>query len=483
MIRHNCAIVKADTVDHAYRMLQAQQHRGRETAGIVGVRADGRIDGVKWLHTVDRFSLDNLRLHFSAECGYVSFLAHDRYATRGSKNAVDVLRDAHPHVIGGELIHHGNHVLIRGASAAIVHNGQVDERYLKEVPSANLRTSCDSEALLHFYWKSGGEELMRHIPGAYTLAIADSRRSEIIVMRDRTGIRPGVLGQTPDGKFGVASEDSAFARTGGSFVCDLKPGVMYLFNRQGRHPEEREIIATGKLSECFFEWNYVAHKLSTLHGNSVFSIRQRLGEKLAEEWPLERLACELSLRPELVTFVPHCPEPAGKSYAEKVGLPFVNVFYKINDERSFLGSTPEARSESISQNLFFLPDAAKKIRGKIVIANEDSIIRGNVVRRATDLFRKAGVKTCIFASYTPEIGIIGADNVPRGCEFGIDMPVHDNFIARSRTREEISDILGVPIVYLSRKGMLEVFSSFNLPEKKLCTYCIGGEHPFKRFDV
>ena len=45
------------------------------------------------------------------------------------------------------------------------------------------------------------------------MAIADWRKREVIIMRDRTGIKPGVLGWK-DGKYGVASEDIAFRKNG-----------------------------------------------------------------------------------------------------------------------------------------------------------------------------------------------------------------------------------------------------------------------------
>jgi glutamine phosphoribosylpyrophosphate amidotransferase len=60
------------------------------------------------------------------------------------------------------------------------------------------------------------------------------------------------------------------------------------------------------------------------------------------------------------------------------------------------------------------------------------------------------------------------------------MPSDDNFIARGRTQAEISDEMGMPVIYISIEGMLEVFKKLGIPEENLCSYCIGGKHPFKK---
>ena len=67
----------------------------------------------------------------------------------------------------------------------------------------------------------------------------------------------------------------------------------------------------------------------------------------------------------------------------------------------------------------------------------------------------------------------------RGCMFGVDMPPDDNFIARGRTQKEISDRMGMTIVYISSEEMLKAYKELRIPEENLCTYCIGEKHPFE----
>jgi amidophosphoribosyltransferase len=469
LVRHNCGFSVAHTLHDAYRFIHSLQHRGREAAGIAAV-GDGRIDVIKWKGGVSRFDVTDLHKIF-VSTNYHTYLAHVRYATRGSKDKI--LEEAHPHVIGGREENRDNHLLIWDCDMVAVHNGQVDPVFFQDVAPEKLYSSCDTEALLYLYRERGEYNFLKEVPGAYTMAIADKRKKDVIVMRDRTGIKPGVLGWK-DGKYGVASEDIAFRKNGGEYIEDLDPGTIYYLSPEGDYSKEKLLDVDP--SHCFFEWNYITDLDSIVNGVSVRRIRESLGEVLSEEFAPKDV--------DLVTYLPRCPEVAARAYAKKTELPFEPVFYKMRGERSFQGSNADQRKESIGQNLHLLPGMAEKLRGKTVILLDDSIVRGNNSKRARDLlYKEAQVKKAYLVSYTPPIGIIGDDGVPRGCMFGVDMPPDpppgDEFIARERSIEQISAAMEMPVVYMSRKGMLKAFESAGLDEQDLCTYCIGGRMPFE----
>jgi amidophosphoribosyltransferase len=177
--------------------------------------------------------------------------------------------------------------------------------------------------------------------------------------------------------------------------------------------------------------------------------------------------------------LPRCPEPAARSFSKQTEKPFVPIFYKLRGERAFQGSTPDDRKNSIEENLHLLPDAKNKLKGKTVVVIDDSTIRGNNAKREKELLEETEVKKCYHVNYTPPIGIVGEDGVPRGCMFGVDMPPDDNFIARNRTVEEISEKVGMDVRYMSIEGMLKAFEKVGLRKDELCTFCIGGKHPFE----
>ena len=181
---------------------------------------------------------------------------------------------------------------------------------------------------------------MRRVPGAYTMALADRRRGEVLVLRDRTGIRPGVLG-IKDGKHVMVSEDIAPRKNGGDFLEDLAPGAVYYFDPDGGY-YKRQLVPPA-LAHCFFEWNYFADRDSIVEWLSVKKLRRALGEMLAEELELARV--------DFVSYFPRAPEDAARGLARVSGKPFQPLFYKLRGERAFQGPTPDERSQSISQNI------------------------------------------------------------------------------------------------------------------------------------
>ncbi|MBI4150370.1 hypothetical protein HY488_03125 [Candidatus Woesearchaeota archaeon] len=466
-VQHNCGLCVAHSLDETYSLMEQLQHRGREAAGIAAI-SDDKIDVVKWQGRVESFGRVGLYRLFG-DPKYHTFMGHVRYATRGRKDKI--LEDAHPHVIGGKIEHRGSHILISDCDMAIVHNGQVDESNFQGLEKSLFQTTCDTERLIHLFWQRGEYDLMKQINGAFTLAIADKRRKEILVLRDRTGIKPGVLGKK-SGKYGVASEDIAFTENKGDFIEDLEPGHIYYLAPDGGYRKENVIASQPR--HCFFEYTYIANRESNLNRLSVRHLREALGEMLA-----------LEFRPpdaDFVTFLPNCPETAARYYARVAGLAFEEIFYKVKDERAFQGSSAADRASSIKANLYILPKALEVLPGKTAIVIDDSTIRGNNASWAKQLMLDAGAKKVYLANYIPPVGIIGTDNVPRGCMFGVDMPPNpspgEEFIARGRSLEQISETLGMGMAYLSLDGMLQTFEKLGMPRQNLCYYCVGGEHPF-----
>ncbi len=468
-LRHNCAVVVAHTLHDAYSFGESLQPRGREAAGL-GAIANDRIDVVKWKGTIDRFSIKDLHRIFPGH-DYHTYLFHARYATRGRKD--EILEDAHPLTIGGRIEGKGDHVFVLDCEAAIIHNGQVNKGFFRDINASEMNTGCDSEYLLHFFRQYSEREILKNIPGAYTLAIADKERKDVVVLRDRTGMKPGVLGWK-DGKVVMASEDVAFNENGATVIEELTPGSIYYLEPNGNYRKEQFIDS--KLKFCFFEYNYIANVLSTLGGVSVRTVRSLMGEALANDPDISNIIEKI----DVVTYMPRCPEPAAIRFAEEIGKPFEFVFYKPRDERAFQGPTLEERARSVRGNLFLIPEIKQKIKGKVVAVVDDSLVRGNNSTHARNLlYDEAQVKEAHLINYTPPIGIIGGDGNQRGCSFGVDMPPNDNFVARERTLDQIAEHIGMPVHYLSLKGMLGVFAKLGITKKNLCYFCIGGNEPFK----
>ena len=293
-IQSKCGICVAHTLHDAYSFIKSLQHRGREACGIFAL-GKNRIDVIKWKGGVTKVDLVDLHKIFPASL-YHTFGAHVRYATKGREDKI--LEDAHPHVIGGNVDDRGDHIIIRDCDAVAIHNGQVN--FPK---SLNPNSECDTKILLKYYMKNKEQSILKNIPGSYVLAIADKKRNEVIVMRDKFAVKPACLG-FKDGKYCVASEDIALIENGAIYMEDLDAGTIYYISDNGGYKKIPLVNQVDK-KHCFFEWNYIADAHSMINGISVLKLRQELGKVLAEEFHPKGI--------DLVTFLPRCPESAARS--------------------------------------------------------------------------------------------------------------------------------------------------------------------------
>lgn len=467
--RDECGVGITHSLHDAYNFLRALQHRGQDAAGIAAV-SDERIDVLKWLGKVGVFDHDGLQNIFVSH-DYHTYLIHVRYATKKNSDASReaALASAHPQTIGGVLHDRGNHQYILDCDAAAVCNGHVQETYLHDVDPQRLVSGNDTEALLHLYHEYGEKELLRRIPGAYMLAIADRRRKDVMAIRDRTGIRPGSRGRK-DTNYVMASEDIAFRKNGVDWMGPIEPGAVHYFASDGSHRFEKVVSKQERF--CFFEWNYLADPESHINRIAVNQLRRALGHQLAREIRIPGI--------DVVAYMPRSPELAAEAYAEDTNLPLSHCLYKIVRDRSFIDPDEQARHNSIKANLQSNPLLEKELRGKSVLLIDDSLIRGNNAKYARHLlYDIIGVKQAHLALYTPMVGIIGEDAKARGCHFGVDMPPGDKFIARNKTEKEVSEEIGMPVHFISVEGLIGEIEKMGIPREQLCYHCIGGPHPFK----
>src|SRR5438105_9510702 len=99
-------------------------------------------------------------------------------------------------------------------SIHVVQNGEIynHEELRRELERAGHRfsTHCDTEVLVHLYEKEG-EAFVERLRGMFAVALWDSRRSRLLLARDRFGIKPLVY--RPDGdELRFASELRALPR-------------------------------------------------------------------------------------------------------------------------------------------------------------------------------------------------------------------------------------------------------------------------------
>lgn len=94
----------------------------------------------------------------------------------------------------------------------VVYNGEIYNHpsLMPELQAAGVRyaTHCDTETVLHLYEREG-YAMPRRLRGMFAIAIWDARSRELLLIRDRLGVKPLYYVHTPDGALYFASEIKA----------------------------------------------------------------------------------------------------------------------------------------------------------------------------------------------------------------------------------------------------------------------------------
>lgn len=444
--REKCGIFgiwgPADSARRTYMALYALQHRGQESAGIAVT--DGRRiwaqTGAGLVHEVfDEEALARLDRGKAA-------IGHNRYSTTGSSrlcNAQPLLEE----YVGGQV--------------AVAHNGNlVNAALLRAAYEARghiFHTSTDTEIIIHLlaaHHLSRSDPVaasLEHLQGAYSLVFLFADRIEAV--RDPWGWRPLVLGRTAEGYYCVASETVALDVLGAVYLREVEPGEIVTISDQGL--ASRRFAARQTPAQCIFEHVYFANPSSCVFGDTVQLVRERLGEQLAIEAPVEA---------DYVMPMPDSGRSAALGYARRSGLPFrEGIVPNRYVGRTFIQPTQEQRDAAVQVKLNIVRDV---VQGKRLVVVDDSIVRGTTTRGKMAQLRRAGAKEIHLRISCPPIRF--------GCYFGIDFPDPSQLIANQRTVEEIRQFLGVDSLhYLSLEGMLKCVSQ---PAENYCHACFSGQY-------
>lgn len=425
--------------------LLALQHRGQESAGIAS--SDGQtITVVKDLGLVTQV-FDERRL--SPLLGHLA-IGHVRYSTTGSttwENSQPLYRSAGP--VGFALGHNGN--LTNTAALIATHGLEVDASSDTDVVAALIAKCHDGDTTDGRGLERAVLEVLPQLEGAFTAVLMDDSR--LIGVRDRFGFRPLCLGKLEQG-WVLASETCALDIVGAHFVREVEPGEMVVIDAGGL----RTVRAVEKVEPrlCVFEFVYFARPDSKLYGRTVYDVRYRMGEELANRAPVEA---------DLVMPVPESGVPAAQGYAKASGVPYGEGLVKNRYVgRTFIAPEQGLRDRAIRLKLNPLVD---RVKGRRLVVIDDSIVRGSTTRKIVALLRESGAAEVHLRISSPPY------RWP--CFFGMDTGRRSELVAASMEVGEICDYTGADsLAYLDLGGML---NATGIAEQGFCTACLSGEYP------
>ncbi len=424
--------------------LYALQHRGQESAGIA--TCDGGVANIhKGMGLVAQvFNEENLyplRGHMA--------IGHTRYSTTGASK----LRNAQPYLIETAL-----------GPLGVAHNGnltnapQLRRDLLQR--GVGLASSSDSEVITQMLAGAAGQSwedrlrvFMIQARGAYSLAILT--RNAVYGVRDPWGFRPLCIGRMNGEGWVISSESCALGTVGAEYVREVRPGEIVRLDKDGMTsmfgapPAPRTAL-------CIFEYIYFARPDSLLGGQSVHSVRRRLGAQLAREHPVEA---------DMVMGVPDSATPHAIGYARESGIPYGEGLIKNRYiGRTFIQPDDRLRRRGVALKFNPLPDSLK---GKRIVLVDDSIVRGNTSGPIVALLRQAGAAEVHMRVASPPI--------THPCFMGVDMATREELIAANKSVAEIAEYIGVDsLKYLSLEGMERAIGR---PMEGHCVACFSGKYP------
>jgi len=438
----------------AYLGLYALQHRGQESAGIAV--SDGEtITVVKDMGLVTQV-FDERRL--APLDGHLA-IGHNRYSTTGSsswRNAQPVYRSVGD--AGFALGHNGNLTntvelaealgMLPGLGTPVpevdstTDSALVAELLAQEYPPEPRSDGRDLEVAL--------ERVLPRLAGGFSFVLMDDAR--LIGVRDRHGFWPLVLGRL-DAGWVLASETAALDIVGAHFVREVEPGEMIAIDATGVR-EHRFADPDPKL--CLFEFVYFARPDTYLYGRSVHAARQRMGEELARQAPVEA---------DMVMPVPESGVPHAQGYARASGTPYGDGLVKNRYVgRTFIEPTQKRRASGVRVKLNPLPE---NIRGKRLVVVDDSIVRGTTTRQVVAMLREAGAAEVHFRVASPPY------RWP--CHYGMDTGRRSELLAADLSVGEIADYLKVDsLAYLELDRLVRATGTSG---QSFCTACLTGDYP------
>ena len=447
-----------------YDALLLLQHRGQDAAGIATMQGNSfamhKANGL----VRDVFRTRNMRsLVGNAGIGQV------RYPTAGSASSEE---EAQPFYVSAPfgiiLAHNGNLTnapILRSEMAYRDRrhiNTNSDTEVLLNVLADELQKETNSAALDDDSIFKAVTGLTKRVKGSYAV-VSLIAGFGLLAFRDPFGIRPLCIGRidTPQGpEWMLASESVALEGLGFTVVRDVEPGEAIYIDMDGNF-HARQCASNSSLNPCIFEYVYLARPDSTIDGVTVYNVRMRMGDYLAEKIRAETDVSKI----DVVMPIPDSSRPAAMQVAKRLGISYREGFFKNRYiGRTFIMPGQAVRKKSVRQKL----NAMRiEFKDKTVLIVDDSIVRGTTSYEIVQMARESGAKKVIFASAAPPVRF---PNV-----YGIDMPTRSELVAYGRTHDEINQLIGADqLIYQSVEDMKKAVQDINSNIKNFESSCFDG---------
>ncbi|GMB89959.1 amidophosphoribosyltransferase [Helicobacter ailurogastricus] len=320
------------------------------------------------------------KLEFKRSCGLLSCAPKDFFTPA-------------PHALGQVLgAHHdfyaNNHLAI--AFCGNLHHSTTPAKFIAKALDRAQATSLEAKL----------KEITPTLKGAYAFLLLTPNR--LIAVRDPFGYRPLFVGALRSG-FALASETYTLQALGVTDIQEIPPATLY--TKTGAM-----LLARPTPRPCVFEAIYFSHPSSVVFNQSVYAMRAKLGQALAQEHPLQA---------DFVVPIPNSGTLAALAYAKELGLDFAPLV-SLNPYvgRSFIESTQESRQAKARQKFSLVQE---DLKGKDIILIDDSLVRGTTSKVVVQMLKEAGAGRVYL--------LLSAAPILSPCLWGIDIPAKNELLS------------------------------------------------------
>jgi len=448
--QHECGVIgvfapNEDAARFTYFGLHALQHRGQEAAGIAA--SDGTL--VRFHKGPGLVSQVFTPQSFEGIQGFVA-IGHVRYSTSGGSNVHNI----QPFVVD-----------TRHGTVALAHNGNLTNadilRQALLEKGVGLHSTSDTGVMTMMLagavgntWEERLAHTMQEWQGAYSVVMLTGQT--LLAARDPWGFRPLSVGRLGKSGYAIASETGALRTIGCTDIREVGPGVLISISKEGVLTEREAVKPSQPSARCTFEHIYFSRPDAVWDALSVHHVRERLGEVLWTEAPVEA---------DVVIPVPDSSLPAALGYARVSGIPYNDGFIKNRYiGRTFIQPTDSLRKQGVPLKFNVLPE---NVEGKRVVMIDDSIVRGNTSGPLVSMLRAAGAKEVHVRITCPPI--------QHPCFMGVDMGRQEELIAHQMSVPEMQTHFGCDsLAFLSLDGMMRALGR----TEGYCNACFTGRYPF-----
>jgi amidophosphoribosyltransferase len=444
---------RVDAVRKALYTLYGVQHRGQESSGL-SAAGDHSLRTWKNRGLVSKVFGDN----------FTSFIHPDDYVVIGCASGENADNEIAPLCLETDRY-------------------QISLTFDGYVPDKGTGTNEEVFARVLWWKLEGGDGIEEALSGTMVdlptsfyclvMAVRDKKagKSALIAARDPVGVRPLYVAFNGEDVF-VASESApidVMESMGITFTDrrDFVPGSILKVDGSG--VEERQVLEPRR-GHCIFEWVYFGRPDSVIEGQTVHSVRKRLGHALVET---HRLKDEYEGEGVAVIPTPDSGRSVCTGVAEWLGIPSdEGVIKNAYLGRTYIIDDPEFRKTASDLKHNIIRDT---VRGKRVVIADDSIVRGTVSESVAQNLLKAGAREVDFlVSYGPIYYPCFSD------------PEDKPLAARAFEGHDLVKVgelvaEGLPSIQNVRYNSPEsVVGATELPREHLCIQCMTGESPFRR---